>query len=225
MIKWALWIPRAHFQYARLAYWNAKTFSICGPEKLMIFYKIILLVSEADSCLALASSFWCCLFGLLFFSVGEPWVFWSPLIIFWISQKALIPIPIDTLNISAALVGMTVASGVSTLLEGNLKEPISLQVMRCIMKKVIHESGSLFFHLEKEALYILLFWFLTALREGGLGQKKQGCRYSGKRKQAALSHGSALRPALHPDFFPAARALWETGFRSLTHVSLSGPSC
>ena len=34
------------------------------------------------------------------------------------------------------------------------------------MKKVIHESGSLFFHLEKEALYILLVWFLTAFREG-----------------------------------------------------------
>lgn len=70
------------------------------------------------------------------------------------------------------------------------------------MKKVIHESGSLFFHLEKEALYILLFWFLTALREGGLGPKGQGCRYSGKRKQAALSHGSAAPPCPSPRFFP-----------------------
>ena len=70
------------------------------------------------------------------------------------------------------------------------------------MKKVIHESGSLFFHLEKEALYILLFWFLTALREGELGQKGQGCRYSGKRKQAALSRGSAAPPCPSPRFLP-----------------------
>ena len=38
-------------------------------------------------------------------------------------------------------------------------------------------------------------------------------------------HSNLDTVALHPDFFPAARALWETGFRSLTHVSLSGPSC
>lgn len=59
------------------------------------------------------------------------------------------------------------------------------------MKKAIHEAGSLFFCLEKEALYILLFWFRTALEKGGIRQKGQGPRYSGKRKQAALGHGLA----------------------------------
>lgn len=49
--------------------------------------------------------------------------------------------------------------------------PLSLQVMDVHMKKAIHEVGSLLFWPENEALYIFLFGLITALEEGGLGQK------------------------------------------------------
>lgn len=39
------------------------------------------------------------------------------------------------------------------------------------MKKAIHEVGSLLFCSENEALYISLFWLVTALEDGGIGQK------------------------------------------------------
>lgn len=87
------------------------------------------------------------------------------------------------------------------------------------MKKAIHEVGSLLFCLENEALYLFLFWLITALEEGGIRQKLWGLRYSGQRKLVA-------RPTLPFNQIPLwSRALLETSFRSLTHVSLSGPSC
>lgn len=51
------------------------------------------------------------------------------------------------------------------------------------------------------------YFVLNCPQRGRTRAKGQGCRYSGKRKQAALSHGSAAPPCPSPRFFPAARAL------------------
>lgn len=156
-------------------------------------------------------SLWCNLFESLIFSVGVSWVFWTFSVIFWIAQatllkQALVPFLIATLSSFAALLGVTIASKFQ-LSPGGLSEgaPFSLQLIDSHMKKAIHEAASLFFCLEKEALYILLFWFITALEEGGIGQKGWGLRCSGKQKQPTSGHTLAAPPCPLPGFLPLPR--------------------
>ena len=91
-------------------------------------------------------------------------------------------------------------------------------------KKPIHEQG-VSFCVEMEALYILLLWFLTVLqREEESGTREGAVGILGNRSSHIGPRTGLLRPALHPDSSLLPRPLLETGFRSLTHIPLSGPT-
>lgn len=142
-------------------------------------------------------------------------------------KKTLILFPLDTLNIFAALLGVVIVSRVSTILEWTIwrSSQYPFKWWRSTWRKLFMKLGVSFSAWKRKLCTFFYFGSEQPSKreESDRRDRALGILGSGSRRHWAMDWPAPPCPS--PRFFPAPWALWKTGFRSLTHVSLSGPSC
>lgn len=142
-------------------------------------------------------------------------------------KKTLILFPLDTLNIFAALLGVVIVSRVSTILEWTIwrSSQYPFKWWRSTWRKLFMKLGVSFSAWKRKLCTFFYFGSEQPSKREESGRRDRALRILGSGSRWHWATDWPAPPCPSPRFFPAPWALWETGFRSLTHVSLSGPSC